>query len=88
MPAKKIVCARYLYDGCKTVDGMVKALREEIEKLLELKAAGWELVATVANDKGVMVNTKASEDGSEADDPWWRVIDDGHLEQKNSFAVK
>ncbi len=79
---KKIVCARYLYDGCKTVDEMVTALREEIVKLLDLKAEGWELATTVANDKGVMVRENGSEACSDADDPWWHVIDDLHLEPK------
>lgn len=80
---KKVVCARYLYDGCKTVDDMMKALRNELKHLQDLKERGWELVSTIANDKGVMVNTKGSSGGgSDADDPWWHVIDDRHLEPK------
>jgi hypothetical protein len=80
--AKKILCARYLYDGCKTLDEMVKVLREEIEKLQDLKADGWKLAATVANDKGVLVNTWISEEDGDVDDPWWHVIDDSHFDAK------
>ncbi len=63
---------------------MIKVLRKEIGALLDLKARGWELAATVANDKGVLVNGRTSEGdgdgGGDADDPWWHVIDAQRLE--------
>lgn len=76
-PTKKIVCARYLYDGCKSMDDMVKALRDEVTYLLDMKAKGWQLETTIANDRGVLVNA-----ASDAEDAWWSVIDDQYFESK------
>lgn len=46
--------AKWMYDGCETIDEIIIRLHEEIAKFLSLKSQGWELIDKIEDDYGHM----------------------------------
>lgn len=55
----EIIRAKWLYDGCESMDDIIKRLEGQIEYIKKLKNDGWELIQPVDDDYGFMRQNKA-----------------------------
>jgi hypothetical protein len=46
--------AKWMFDGAKTLDGVIERLHNQIKYIEHLKEEGWELIAEVNDDYGPM----------------------------------
>lgn len=54
----EIIRAKWLYDGCKTLDEIIERLEGQIEYINKLKSENWELIDKVNDDYGFMRQKK------------------------------
>lgn len=55
----EIIRAKWLFDGCGTMDEIITRLEDQIEYIKKLKNDGWELIQPVNDDYGFMRQNKA-----------------------------
>lgn len=53
----EIIRAKWIFDGCKTLDEIVERLEGQIERFKQLKANGWELMHEIDDDYGYIKQT-------------------------------
>ena len=54
----EIIRAKWMFDGCSTLDAIIKRLQEHIVYIEELKSEGWQLTGPVEDDYGFMKKPK------------------------------
>jgi len=54
----EIIRAKWMFDGCATLDAIIKRLQEHIVYIEELKSEGWQLTGPVEDDYGFMKKPK------------------------------
>lgn len=50
--------AKWMFEGCKTIDEIIEKLEIEKDRFIEMKSEGWELIDTVTDDYGHIKKNK------------------------------